>query len=148
MNTEFIIEVIKLHISRVGSILPDIEAWLPLKKEDFNDTEKVKTIDSFIYRFIKIQDKMGEKLFPAVLQALLEYEAHMPFIDILNKLEKLELLQSTDEWIDFRNLRNTLTHEYPDNEDEIIQAIALAVDAYKKMLSVFYTMSDVIRKRN
>ena len=92
------------------SVLPEIKEWLPLKKEDFNDTEKVKTIDSFIYRFIKIQDRMGEKLFPAVLQALMEYEESMPFIDILNRLEKLKLLPSADEWIDFRNLRNTLTH--------------------------------------
>ena len=147
MNTEFIVKEINLHISRIESILPDIEKWLPLKKEDFNDTEKVKTIDSFIYRFIKIQDKMGEKLFPAVLQALLEYEDSMPFIDILNRLEKLELLPSADEWVDFRNLRNTLTHEYPDNQDEIIQAVDLAVDAYKKMLTVFYIMTDVIKKR-
>ena len=90
---------------------------------------------------------MGEKLFPAVLQALLEYEDSMPFIDILNRLEKLELLPSADEWVDFRNLRNTLTHEYPDNQDEIIQAVDLAVDAYKKMLTVFYIMTDVIKKR-
>ena len=61
------------HIKRIEAILPDIQNWLPLQKEDLDDTEKVKTIDSFIYRFTKIQDKMGEKLFPAVLKEFQEY---------------------------------------------------------------------------
>ena len=147
MKPELIIDEIQLHFKRVESILPEIESWLPLKTEDFDDIEKVKTIDSFIYRFIKIQDKMGEKLFPAVLQLLQEYDRGMPFIDMLNRLERLRLLPNADEWIDFRNLRNTLTHEYPDNEDEIIQAIEIALDAYKTMLNVFSKMSEELKKR-
>jgi uncharacterized protein YutE (UPF0331/DUF86 family) len=91
---------------------------------------------------------MGEKLFPSVLYALHEYDSTMPFIDVLNKLEKLRLIPSADEWIEFRNLRNTLTHEYPDNEDEIIQAIEIALDTYKTMLSIFGKMSDELQKRN
>lgn len=55
------------HIKRIEAILPDIQKWLPLQTEDLDNTEIVKTIDSFIYRFTKIQDRMGEKLFPAVL---------------------------------------------------------------------------------
>jgi hypothetical protein len=148
MNPEYVIDEIQHHINRIEAILPEIESWMPLNIEDFNDTEKVKTIDSFIYRFIKIQDKMGEKLFPSVLYALHEYDSTMPFIDVLNKLEKLRLIPSADEWIEFRNLRNTLTHEYPDNEDEIIQAIEIALDAYKTMLSIFGKMSDELQKRD
>lgn len=148
MKPNFIIEEIQLHFSRVEAIMPEITSWLPLKVDDFNNTEKVKTIDSFIYRFIKIQDKMGEKLFPAVLMALQEYDPGMPFIDILNRLEKLRLLPSADEWIEFRSLRNTLTHEYPDNEDEIIEAIVLALDAYKEMLSIFNKMAEELSNRS
>ena len=72
MRTKLIIDEIQLHIKRINSILPDIETWLPLNYNDFDNVEKVKTIDSFIYRFIKLQDKIGEKLFPAVLQLLQE----------------------------------------------------------------------------
>ncbi|RKZ54032.1 MAG: hypothetical protein DRR08_26825 [Candidatus Parabeggiatoa sp. nov. 2] len=50
---------IKLEIDRqfkrIDAILPDIQNWLPLQKEDLDNTEIVKTIDSFIYRFTKMQ---------------------------------------------------------------------------------------------
>jgi len=138
---------IDLHIKRVNAILPEIESLFPLKPKDFENTNILKSIDSFIYRFIKIQDKMGDKLFPAVLESLQEYKYNMPFIDILNKLEKLELLPSADEWIDFRNLRNTLTHEYPDNEDEIIEAIKLAVVVYNKMITIYSEMINYVQRK-
>ena len=138
---------IDLHIKRVNAILPEIESLFPLKTKDFENINILKSIDSFIYRFIKIQDKMGDKLFPAVLESLQEYKYNMPFIDILNKLEKLELLPSADEWIDFRNLRNTLTHEYPDNEDEIIEAIKLAVVVYNKMITIYSEMINYVQRK-
>jgi len=128
------------HIKRIEAILPDIQNWLPLQKEDLDDTEKVKTIDSFIYRFTKIQDKMGEKLFPAVLKELQEYKPNMPLIDVLNKLEKFELIDNVDMWIDFRKLRNNLTHDYPDNEAEIIETINLSITTYLKMKNIYLKM--------
>lgn len=147
MNIEDVQEEIDLHIRRINAILPDLGSYLPLKSKDFENTDKIKTIDSFIYRFIKIQDKMGEKLFPAVLQLLQEYKQNMPLIDVLNKLEKLGIINSTDEWIDFRKLRNSLTHDYPDNEEEIIEAITLAVDVYKKMLIIYNNIKKLANAR-
>ncbi len=128
------------HIKRIDAILPDIQNWLPLQKQDFDDTEKVITIDSFIYRFTKIQDKMGDKLFPAVLKEFQEYKSNMPLIDVLNKLEKFELIDSADMWIDARKLRNNLTHDYPNNEDDIIEAINLSITSYLKMKKVYTEM--------
>ncbi len=145
MNIKDIQAEIELHIKRIDAILPEILEWLPLDNTSFEKIEIVKTIDSFIYRFIKIQDKMGDKLFPTVLEILQEYNTNMPLIDVLNKLERLELINSTDEWIEFRKLRNTLTHEYPDNENEIIEAINLAIDVYKKMISI-YNKLIIIKK--
>lgn len=147
MNAKFIIDEINLHIKRIDAILPDILTWIPFKRKDLENTERIKTIDSFIYRFIKIQDKMGDKLFPAVLQLLQEYKQNMPFIDVLNKLERLELIESSNEWIDFRNLRNSLTHDYPDNEEEIIDAINLSIVVYKKMTEIYTGMVKLIKER-
>jgi hypothetical protein len=126
-----------IHFKRVDNILPEVESYLPFTIDDFENTEKIKTIDSFIYRFTKIQDKMGEKLFPKVLQELQEYKNNMAFIDILNKLERLELIDSSDEWIDFRKFRNNLTHEYPNNEEDIVEAINLLIDVYKKIKNIY-----------
>ena len=146
MTSKAILEEIQLHIKRVEAILPDIKGWLPLKADDFDDIEKIKTIDSFVYRFIKIQDKMGQKLFPEVLKKLLEYEDNMSLLDMLNKLEKLGILPNAEMWIDYRNLRNILTHEYPDNYSEVAKAISEAIIAYEQIVSIFKKMAEIVNK--
>lgn len=61
---------------------------------------------------------MGEKLFRLVLNNLKENDVSsnsMPFIDILNKLEKYKIINSADEWLNLRKIRNSFTHEYPED---------------------------------
>lgn len=134
---------LELHFKQVDAILAEMESYLPLSECDFEDVEKLKTIDSFILRFVKIQDRMGEKLFPALLETLGEYKSNMSLIDVLHRLEKLELINSSDEWIDYRKLRNSLTHEYPNNRKEIAETIKLAVDVYKTMREIY---SHIIKR--
>jgi uncharacterized FlgJ-related protein len=54
-----------------------------------------------------------------------------------HRLEKLELIENSDTWIEYRKLRNTLTDEYPENEDEIIEAINLSIEAYSDMKNIY-----------
>jgi len=130
-------EELEIHFRRIDTLLPELKSYLPFKESDFDDIEKIKTIDSFIYRFTKVQDRMGEKFFPLVLEELQEYKRSMALIDVLHRLEKLELIQSSDRWIEYRKLRNILTHEYPDNENEIIEAINLSINAYIDMKNIY-----------
>ena len=140
MTLEQVTKELDMHFSRIDAVLPELKSYFPLQKSDFQEIEKIKTIDFFIHRFIKVQDRMGEKLFPIILKELYEYKSSMSLIDVLHRLEKLELLDSSDIWIDYRKLRNTLTHEYPDNEDEIIESIVLAVEVYKNLKEIYAKM--------
>jgi len=140
ITIEQIAQELEIHFKRIDMILPEIKSYLPFVNADFEDIEKIKAIDSFIYRFTKIQDKMGDKLFPAVLRDLQEYKNNMALIDVLNKLERLELLKNSNDWIDYRKLRNSLTHEYTNNTDEIIEAINMAIDVYEEMKSIYFKM--------
>ena len=142
MTLSQVSEELEIHFRRIDALLPELQSYMPFKETDFEDIEKIKTIDSFIYRFTKIQDRMGEKFFPLVLDELYEYKRTMALIDVLHRLEKLELLASSDKWIEYRKLRNVLTHEYPDNEDEIIEAINLSIEAYVDMKNIYHTMLE------
>ena len=142
MTLSQVSEELEIHFRRIDALLPELQSYMPFKESDFEDIEKIKTIDSFIYRFTKIQDRMGEKFFPLVLDELYEYKRTMALIDVLHRLEKLELLASSDKWIEYRKLRNVLTHEYPDNEDEIIEAINLSIEAYVDMKNIYHTMLE------
>ena len=131
-----------IHFKRVDMVLPEVKSYLPFSNDDFEDIEKIKAIDSFIYRFTKIQDKMGDKFFPAILKELQEYKNSMALIDVLNKLEKLELLENSYDWIDYRKLRNSLTHEYPNNSDEVLEAINISIEVYEKMKKIYLKMLE------
>jgi len=141
---EYFIKEIDIHIKRIEAVLPEINSWLPLTKDAFEDMEKVKSIDSFIYRYSKVQDKIGNKIFPESLKALQEYSDNMSLRDVLNRLEKLELIPSADEWIAFRELRNIATHEYPDNEEDVIDAINSLLTAYIKVKKIYTDIIDQI----
>jgi hypothetical protein len=142
MTLEQVTKELDIHFSRIDAVLAELKSYLPLKVSDFQEIEKIKTIDFFIYRFTKVQDRMGEKLFPIILKELHEYKSSMSLIDVLHRLEKLELLDSSDTWIDYRKLRNTLTHEYPDNEDEMIESITLAIEVYENLKEIYSKMLD------
>jgi len=45
--------VIKEFLQKVA--LLEIKEWVSLSTEIYQDFEKIKTIDTFIYRFIKLQ---------------------------------------------------------------------------------------------
>jgi uncharacterized protein with HEPN domain len=75
--------------------------------------ELAERIDAFVARFGRLQDNLGDKLVPEILRQILEIPKAA--IDNLNKMEKLGLLTSVLDWVEARNLRNRLVHEYVDD---------------------------------
>ncbi len=142
------VKAIQMHLSRASATGEELTCFLDtLSTDDFSNPEKVKVIDAFLFRFIKIQDLMGNKLFREVLGALGEYEDSMSMLDVLDRLEKIKLIESANCWLDYRNLRNLLTHEYPDNQHEIIEGIKMAVDAFEDIGQSFaYLKQYLIEK--
>ena len=125
-----IIAKVNLHKNRLQLALKEIGDWDSINSDIFEDFEKIKVVDTFIYRFIKLQDIIGEKLFKTFLNDIGEYKDNMSLLDVLDKLEKFEIVESANRWIEYRKLRNQLTHEYPNNGDEIIDGIKIAIDVY------------------
>lgn len=141
-------QTLELHIQRANQAYAEVTSFSDdLNAQSLDDFDKVKVIDSFIFRFIKIQDLMGNKLFKEVLNVLGDYEPSMSMLDVLDKLEKLELIPSATCWMDYRNLRNILTHEYPDNRDELIEGILLALQVFQDMLHIQNNMFTYIRNK-
>ncbi|MFI3155436.1 MAG: hypothetical protein QX199_04695 [Methylococcaceae bacterium] len=85
------------------------------------DLELAERVEAFVGRFGRLQDTVGDKLLPLLLKALGEKTSSV--IDNLDRAERLELLQSADEWMTMRNLRNQMVHEYV--EDLVVLTSAL-----------------------
>ena len=75
--------------------------------------DQVRTLDQLVFRFGRLQDAIGSRLLPALLQLTQEWRDNEPFIDKLNRAEKLGMLPSAEQWQLLRELRNQTAHEYP-----------------------------------
>lgn len=83
------------------------EAWV--KRLDV-DPELAEGLEAFVSRFGRMQDTMADKLLPRWLLALAETPGSQ--IETLNKAEKLGVIESVEQWLQARRLRNVLIHEY------------------------------------
>ena len=83
------------HNLRIEEALSGLRSVLPLSVEAYADldTEQIRCLDQFIFRFSKLQDAMGAKIFRYVLEYLDEDISSLPMRDILNRLERYHLLE-------------------------------------------------------
>lgn len=88
------------------------------------DKATVRLLDQMAYRFTKLQDTLGEKLLPLLLEVSEEPIApEAPFAEKLQRLERLGFIPSAEQWRALRIARNAIAHEYPDQPD--LKAAAL-----------------------
>ena len=77
------------------------------------DSDQAERTDAFVARFGRLQDTKADKLLPEFLRCLAEPIGAA--IDNLDRAEKLGLLDSADDWLASRKLRNQMVrmvHEY------------------------------------
>jgi uncharacterized protein with HEPN domain len=86
-----------------------------------SDIELAEQVEAFIGRFGRLQDTLGDKLLPQLLMALGERTASA--IDNFDLAERLGFINSVNQWMTMRNLRNQMVHEYI--EDPVLLANAL-----------------------
>lgn len=88
------------------------------------DREQRRLLDQLAYRFMKLQDSLGEKVLPGILTLTLEpLPPEATFAEKLQRLERLGVVASAGTWRLLREVRNSLAHEYPENP--ALQAAAL-----------------------
>jgi len=140
------------HIARVEYAYQKIYPFLPISASAYpllND-EQIEAIDQYLFRFAKLQDTMGDKLFRLILAQYEENPQHLTFIDALNRLEKLGFLPSAKEWLVLRKIRNEISHQYDDEPEEMSQAInhilgqkGIIVEIYEHFKNTYNNFSNV-----
>lgn len=94
--------VLTLNLSYEKCKLIDLKADLTF--------EEMESIDSLTSKFGRTSDIFTQKLLRTVWSML--HEAFVPFIDLMNKAEKYDIINSANELIYIRDLRNQIAHEY------------------------------------
>jgi hypothetical protein len=84
-------------------------------------------VEAFTSRFCRLQDTIGDKLLPTILQAMQEPKS--PFLVNLNKAEKYGWLNSAEDWIALRQLRNQMVHEYIEDSQQFFDALQASFES-------------------
>lgn len=100
----------------------------------------VMQLDQFLYRFIKLQDSLGARLFPALHAWLHDSPGPVAFLDLLASLEKFGAIPSENDWQFFRNLRNNLAHDYPESAGQTVLTLNALFAEWAKMEGLYQTV--------
>jgi uncharacterized protein YutE (UPF0331/DUF86 family) len=66
--------------------------------------------------------------------------------DILNTLERLQIIDSSDTWLSLRELRNDLAHDYPIMIDETIDKLNYLVLQLPLIENILKTIEDQVKR--
>jgi len=133
---------INAHIELINEALEALQHRLPI--ENYNDLTNLGkfALNTLIFRFSKLQDLLGSKVFRSYLEFSGFETSEKSFFDILKEIEK-EGIVDIDTWDELRKLRNQIAHEYPEEEDEAIESINLFIERSQELIDI----ADRLRER-
>lgn len=131
-------------------------SWNSLFAQDRQtDEDWVKTLDdhpeeaiyleAFVSRFGRMQDTIAHKLLPRWLEALAESPGSQ--IEMLNRAERLGVIESTENWLMARKLRNRLIHEYMRDPGDFAAALDEARKAALILTETYNRLRDDLPRR-
>ncbi len=113
LRLQFLSRVVK----KEANYLQETDARLFAQTLNVNDLRRIaedallaERLDAFVSRFGRLQDTLADKFLPSLLDAMAETRGAAT--ENLDRAEKLGWLESTDDWLVMRKLRNQMVHEY------------------------------------
>jgi hypothetical protein len=116
-------ELVLLEQSLKTLFLSVDKCTLLIKKNEYT-FEDMESFDSLTSKFGRSSDIYTQKLLRTIWMLL--REPHIPFIDMVNKAEKIHLIESADDILEIRDLRNEISHEY--NPQAITELVPQVID--------------------
>jgi len=138
-----------VHINRLEDVLPKLSVIYPLDVDKFNllALEDKDRLDVLAFRFAKLQDLLGAKIFREYLIVLQYPVEDKNFLEILKELDKEKIID-IDLWSEFRGVRNSIAHDYPSEEEEKAEAINYLIKHIDKLMSVTQKIKEHVESIN
>jgi len=107
------------------------------------DVSQRAVLEAYLKRFSSLQDYLGAKVFKNLL--FIAGINCTKMSEVLTLIEKEEIID-LDRWIEFRNLRNSLEHDYPDELEEGLLDLKYCVDSFKEIEEIVIKVFNFARK--
>ncbi|SEU16456.1 hypothetical protein SAMN05444285_1688 [Draconibacterium orientale] len=113
------------------------------RKEEYS-FEEMESFDSLTSKFGRTSDLYTQKVIRTIW--ILLHEPFIPFIDLLNQSEKMKLINSADQLLEVRDLRNQITHEYI--PEAITGLVPEVIEKCDYLLANINTTLEFVKQRN
>jgi hypothetical protein len=110
-----------------------------------DDPLRAEALEAFVSRFGRMQDTIAGKLLPRWLLALAETPGSQ--IETLNRAERLGILADVQRWLEARNLRNRLVHEYANSPEDFAEDLMLARERTSILFSTYNQLRHYAAER-
>jgi hypothetical protein len=106
--------------------------------------EERAILDAYLKRFASIQDFLGAKIFVLLLDVAGINNSKMS--EVLSNIEKENIIDSLENWIELREVRNELEHDYPEELQEALKDLKYCVDSFSKIESYYLNAKNFFLK--
>jgi len=139
----FYLELIDKSLNDFKKYKNKISSFLPISSENYEELNEnfSDTLDAIAFRFSKIQSILGEKVFKLFLKELGYIVENKSFLDILSELEKLNIIERKN-WIKLREIRNRVSHEYPNEIEEIIENLEKMIESFDIFEEIYLKIKE------
>ena len=125
-------QALKEYKELIDSLLIEKSIFDPWVFNTLQPQERA-VFDAYLKRFASIQDFLGAKIFPLLLEVAGIGSSKMS--DVLMRIEKEEIIDSLENWIELREVRNELEHDYPEELKEALEELKYCVEHYETIQS-------------
>lgn len=138
------------HQKRMTYAYNKISSLLPFTKDNVTQLsdEDVSHLDQYVFRFSKLQDAIGRKLFKAVLNWQGENTDGKSLRDIFNRLEQLDIVENYDSWNKLRIIRNDISHEYDEGTQELAGKLNKLFESRSSLESYLKNIIVFVKQKN
>ena len=131
------------YLTRTANRLNELNINLSWVESLDNNDLHSEMLDAFVSRYGRLQDTLGDKLLPAMLRGSLEKTGSQ--LDNLLRAEKLGWIESTQIWIEIRELRNRLVHEYIESPSNLLSALQQALTCVTILIETQDRMANYVK---
>ena len=132
-----------VHIHRLTDVLHVLETLYPLTNDKLEtiSLENKDKLDVLAFRFSKLQDLLGTKIFREYLIVLQYPVEGKNFLELLKELDKEKIID-IDIWSEFRGVRNSISYDYPSEDDEKIESINYLIKNVNYLINITKKIKD------
>lgn len=137
------LEALRDYKASIDKILIDKNIF---SEKVFNqlDVNTKALLDAYLKRFSSLQDFLGAKILPLIFE--LTGFTSGKISDVISFAEKEGIIDSMNDWIFLRQIRNELEHEYPDELKEALDNLNLCLNSFQKIEKYYLNAKNYSKK--